>query len=264
MRIYFHELREDAARDLEELLDGFDPRAPADRLVTEVKQVCLHLHTVAVATLLLEGQVQDFHLNLCRAAENWRRLLTHLRSHGQPLPPATDNTPLLGAMAAGHWELAQALARDSTHERQEEEYPDDFDWAVLLQELVLAETGAPHRLDEQLQRLETSGARTHAERLEVVRALKARDAAAFITAFEAAVVAQGMLIEELAGTFTTPVRELAPYRYLWFDGLALLRLAERLGLPCREERFLYCPWLARLPMRSIALEDWDWVVPLAA
>ena len=51
------------------------------------------------------------------------------------------------------------------------------------------------------------------------------------------------------------------YRFIWFEGLALLRLAERAGLKV-EEPLLYCPPLARVPMKTEY--DGDWALPFGA
>ncbi|HYO54400.1 hypothetical protein [Archangium sp.] len=261
MELDFRNLREDSATALNTLLGQITAHASRADLVRDVKAVCQHLHTLGVASLLVDGYPKDFFLNLGRAGESWRRLLAHLRARGEAPPPVTHLEPLLGAVAAGHWDMARRIVQDSATQRQVEadEYEDDVDWAILLQQLIAPREDAPGRTNELLVRLARSGANTYAERLEVAQALLQRDARAFFDAFEATRLAHEGQTEKLANSFTTPVDRFAPYRYVWFEGLALLRLGERVGLSSGD-RFLYCPPLARVRMH--VLVDEDWLIPL--
>ncbi len=56
------------------------------------------------------------------------------------------------------------------------------------------------------------------------------DGAAFTEAFRHAVLVHGEDVEKRAMLFTTPVTRCAPRRAIWLEGLALLRLAERVGI----------------------------------
>ncbi|KFA92784.1 hypothetical protein Q664_13060 [Archangium violaceum Cb vi76] len=256
-------MREDSEAALDRLLPRIHPRAPRDNLVRNVDELCLRYHTLGVASLLLDGHPRDFFLALGRAAENWRRLLVHLRTRGERLPPATSHTPLLGAVAASHWELARGIVMASATERQADidEYEDDFDWALLLQQLIAPAERAPGRTEALITQLERSGADTYGERLEVARTLQGHEAQAFFDAFEQVLLAHEEQTEELASKSTTPFERFAPYRYLWLEGLALLRLGERAGFT-REDRIRYCPPLARLRMH-VPIDE-DWLIPLAS
>ncbi|MFP2907953.1 hypothetical protein ACLESD_23460 [Pyxidicoccus sp. 3LFB2] len=263
MELDFRGLRQDSALALELLLGRIHPEASRDELVRDMMSACVCFHTLGVASLLVDGYPKDFFLNLGRAGESWRRLLALLRSRGESPPPATWQEPLLGAVAAGHWELARRIAQDSATERQPEadEYEDEFDWAVLLRELIAPREEGPERTDALVASLERSGAETCAERLELVYALRQRDAPAFFKAFEATRLAHGQQTEKLANSFTTDVERFAPHRYVWFEGLALLRLGERAGFES-PERYLYCPPLARVRM-AVPVDE-EWVVRLPA
>lgn len=261
MRIYLQDLREDAGLALDESFERFDSSQPSAHIAEEVRGICANLQMIAVATLLLEADAQVFFLNLCRAAENWRRLVVFLRTRSESLPRTTFNAPLLGAMVANHWELAQALACTSgTAWQEDEEYEDDFTWALLLQEWLVSSGEGP-RLKTLEARVEEIGDDFCKERLSVLRRLRARDAESFLSAFERARGLHQETTERMATLSTIPVAEFAPHRYVWLEGLALLRLAERAGLQVRGP-FLYCPPLARLPCNFKYQAD-EWVVPLA-
>jgi hypothetical protein len=252
-------LRENSGDAVRQLLRDFDSSAGAMELIQQVDALCLHLRTIAAATLLVDGNPQGFFLNLCRAAENWRRLLVHLHRHGLPLPASRHNLPLLGTVAAGHWELARRVAESSEPRwLPQEEYRSEYLAAQLLHALILEQHDTATRL---VGELESSEEEASLGRAALARALLQADALGFIQAFERAVLLRSEQVEKQARLFTTPVTRFAPERFLWLEGLALLRLAERAGLPTHEAYHLYCPPLARVP-RTVPYRG-DWVIPLS-
>jgi len=248
-------LREDSGRAIQQLVRQVAPTAERDALVRDVDALCLHFHIVAVATLLVDGNPQGFFLNLCRAAENWRRLLKHLHLKTLPLPPSRYTAPLLGADAAGAWGLARQVEELSeTRWLPEEEYRTEHARAQLLHALVAS--GTRDAVLPKLEALEALGGEEGADLVACTRALLGGDGAAFAEAFRHAVLVHGEDVEKRAKLFTTPVTRFAPRRAIWLEGLALLRLAERAGIAPWEEHFRYCPPLARLPMTEAYRGDW--------
>jgi hypothetical protein len=255
------DLVEDSLETLPGLLDRFNPAAGRDTLIQRVDTLCQHFQVLAAGALLVEGSTRYFHQNLVQAAENWRRLLTWLGRRGWTPPPATRNVPLLDAVVAEQWPLAAELAAHSAQQWQQgEEYEDDFAWAAVLQALVLPEDTRRALLAERLERLEAVGAETQASKLAAARALLAGDGAGFHRALEAAHAAYEEVTERHAKQGTLPRRGFLPHRHLWMEGLALLRLAERAGLPPPGAYLRYCPRLA-LGKASVAPEP-AWLVPL--
>ncbi|WNG32197.1 hypothetical protein F0U60_00190 [Archangium minus] len=247
---------ERSADALSSLLGGIDSGRGRDRTLKQFEAVCLHLHTLAAAFLLVEGEPQAFHEELCRAAWQWRRLLRIQHSQGWLPPPASRNMPLLGAVLAGHWDLARDVAALSTTTWQQgEEYEDDACWAILLQEVVLARADGPSRIDALLAKLEQLGGEQNEHRCAWVRSLSALNASSLADSFVALHAIHGEQIERRVLSMTASAEKLAPYRYLWFEGLALLSLSARAGLPVREGYFKYCPPLARVPMERPFRED---------
>jgi hypothetical protein len=253
-------LVEDSLETLPGLLDRFNPAADRDTLVRRVDTLCQHFQVLATGALLLEGSTRYFFQNLVQAAENWRRLLTHLERRGWAPPPATQNVPFLNAVATEQWTLAAELAAHSARQWQPgEEYEDDFAWAEVLHALVLQ--GRPGDTTERLARLEAVGAETQAPKLAMARALLAGEGRDFQEAFGAAHAAYEEATERHAKMGTLPRRGFLPHRHVWMEGLALLRLAERAGLPPPDSYLRYCPRLAlgKAPVEVQA----SWLVPLA-
>ncbi|MCP3165928.1 Imm49 family immunity protein [Myxococcus qinghaiensis] len=250
-------LRADAADSLGERLSRFDPGADRPSLLTRLDGITLDLHVIAVATLLVDGNPQGFFLNLCRMAENARRLHLLLEARGLPPPPARRNTPLLGALGAGHFPLAEAVAAaSSTQWQQGAEYEDEFLWASALQLLARTPPASPVALERVLVPLEKVGKEPYASRVAVARALASSDRTAFAEAFSTACLEHGLDIEKRARSQSTPVTSFAPHRFIWLEGLALLRLAERAGIAPEDTSFRYCPPLARVPMTVTYTGDW--------
>ncbi|MCY1073683.1 hypothetical protein [Archangium lansingense] len=261
MQFQLEDLREEAANSIDIIFDDLFAETlsegTAEDLVELVREVCTHFHTLATTTLLIDASPQYFFYNLYCAAENWRRLLTHLHSQGAALPPASDNTPLLGAVAAEQWGLARALCGLSATVRGAEEYEDEFAWAHLLQELIALPVGAAFP-EVLLSRYASVLEESQADRLELFRALLAADGSRFFAAFQRVLQSHERETEAQAVGFGTSPDKFVAYRFIWFEGLALLRLAERAGLKS-QEAFLYCPPLARVAMTMAC--DNDWALP---
>ncbi|WNG19887.1 hypothetical protein [Cystobacter fuscus] len=255
MDIDFALLRENAGATAPVLITHIDPEGERDSLVEHVRELCRCFVNIAAATLLLEGRSQLFFLNLCRATENWRRLLVHLERRSQRPPPASWGlTPLAGVIAAGHWSLAAELAeRLPSQWQKEEEYAVESAWASTLGALVL-HTHLNVNPGPQLDRL------VHTAREDcwpaLARALVDADSPAFASAFAAALAVHEAHIEARARSFTTRQEHFAAHRYLWFEGLALLRLARKRGLDIPNVRYRYCPPLAQVPMTERYQNDW--------
>lgn len=250
-------LRSDAAAELGKLLQRFQPGAERDALLSQVDTIVRDLHLIAVATLLVDGNSQGFFLNLCRAAENWRRLLALLRSRQLAPPPATKTVPLLAALAAGHFELAGALASVPAAERLEgEEYEEEYLWASILRHLARPPPPAASTVKPLLTQLHKANKKEYGHRHDAVQALLAKDAEAFAKAFEQAQLDYELHTEKRAANFATPVTAFAPHRFLWLEGLALLRLAGRAGIAPEAADYKYCPPLARVPMTAKYAGDW--------
>lgn len=250
-------LRADAAFMLGERMRQFDPGADRDTLLTQVEAIVSDLQIIAAATLLVDGNPQHFHLNLCRAAENGRRLLDLLRTRGLAPPPARKNAPLLCALAAGHFPLADAIAAVSPTEwRKEEEYEDEFLWARVLQEL--ARQGASSRpvVEHLLASLEKVAPDASASRCGLARALLEGERNDFAEHFATARMEYEEQTEKRARAFATPVTAFAPHRFLWLEGLGLLRLGERAGLQLADTEYRYCPPLARVTLKARYTGDW--------
>ncbi len=249
-------LRQDAGGELGVVLGAFQSGAERKELLEYGERILLLLHIIGVATLLVDGAPQGFFLNLCRMAENWRRLTALLISRSLAPPPARKSSGLLAALAAGDFRRADALAAISATPMQPEDYEDEHLWATILQHLARVVPPPPGTVEPLVDRLEALGSEELGSRVPIARALLAKDAKAFEEAFLAARQEYEEITEERAADFTTPVTDFATHRFLWLEGLALLRLGERSGLHLVEQELKFCPALARVPMTATYADDW--------
>ena len=249
-------LRDDAGSAVRALLAHIGPGSGArDALVEDIRELCGSFVTIAATTLLLEGRTQPFFLNLCRSAENWRRLLVHLEHRGLTPPPASWGLPMLaGAVVACQWELATELATRFTPRLQPEtEYAVEFAWTHALGALVLH---AMHG-EDPTPRLESLERASHEGCWPALAwALVRADATAFEAAFHTALSVHAARTEKLARALGTRMDRFVAHRFLWFEGLALLRLARRQGLAVSDRGFRYCPPLALAPVTERYQGDW--------
>lgn len=254
MEIDFALLRQNAGDAIPVLIEQIAPDDDRDHLVENVRELCRCFVNIAASTLLLEGRSQPYFLNLCRAAENWRRLLVHLKLRNHSPPPASWGlTPLAGVIAAGDQELAARLSEHLTSLWQpDEEYASEFAWTSTLGALALQARGVePGPSIEYLAEVSREPCWP-----ALAQALVRVDARAFIAAFDEALALHEARTEERARGFTAREEHFGAHRYLWFEGLALLRLSRQRGLALPEARYRYCPPLAQVPMTERYQGDW--------
>lgn len=227
--------------------DGPDLR----ELESRARHVAPKLRALAVIVLVTRGDRTRFRGNLLAAAELRRDYLRAARGAGSAAGAGREfaagrSGGLFDALAAGSLSLAREIAELAPADwRADCEYEDDFCWARLVGlQLpgVQIDAGEPAAL---LTRFEASLQGQGSVRLELARALCARDVAAFGPAFEALLAEHARRIEERieAGEMDDPI--VLADRRVFVEGLGLLALADALGLPTDHE-YLYCPSIARV------------------
>jgi len=199
---------------------------------------------LAVCRLLVHADTAAFWRDLKSAGQARRELLGERARLGAPFDTYTGAGrfgPVCAAVAGGADDLALAIARLSspTHVARQE-LEEDFAWARLLHGLVgLGDVDAGACLAELTDLLGAD-----APRVAVAGALARRDARAFAPALEAlggawAAEQEGIPAIDRGETYRADSA-------IWVEGLALVRLGARLGLPADDEH-PFLPSLARVP-----------------
>jgi hypothetical protein len=206
---------------------------------------------LGIVRLLLHGDHLGFFTELARSAQCRRYHLTRCAAEKHVDFHCTSSRaePFFDAVAASCLDLGREIARLSPASfREGEEYEDDFLYLRFLHRWV--EGGASgEELAALLEAMERVLDGAPSPRLDLCRALLARDPAAFGRAFEA--LLEGRFAEialERRGIADDSVCAAAG-THVFVEGLALLRLAALAGVATRAE-YPLCPALARLPMTA--------------
>jgi hypothetical protein len=256
-------LRQDALDRVPDAMDEVQRTANPEDLGKLLRELCSAFELIGTAALLVDGRPDSFFLNLCRAAENWRRYLEFRGSIPSPEVMTDSMAPLVDACAAGHWPLAAAVATQaSTGRKSDTDYDDEYCYARLLIEVVRGRALRTPEVDEALSASAAADQGLYASRLAAVGALLSGDGRAFAEAFAAAVGDRQASIDRQAKMVSIDPKKLAPRRHLWLEGLALLRIAESVGITVADT-YLFCPPLARIPMPRPYEGDWAVTLPIS-
>jgi hypothetical protein len=212
----------------------------------------------AILRLLIDGDGDAFSNDLVMSAQARRAYLRRCAqaNYADHFIALSRSGSLLDAVAGDDPALAAEISRLSpTAWRPGEEYEVDFCFQRLL---ALTLVGAPAEgvagaLEQYDKAAEGSGAR-----LRLCRVIHDRDAAAFDGAFRAVLAEReaenqddkSLADERLAVALGTKV---------FVEGIAVLKIARRLGLPIAME-YPMCPALALLPREPAKPED-EFAIP---
>jgi hypothetical protein len=202
----------------------------------------------ALLWLLVEGDAQSCFRDLTVSAQVRRHFLRRCQKEGVvDLHCACSRVePFLDAVAAQSRDVARDIARLSPAAwMTENEYEDDFSYARFLHLWVA--NAPPERpvaeLVALLDQMEKALEGAASARLDVCRALLARDQEAFRDAFDLLLDERKEEVEKRAVmAVNEPVATLDCTVFV--EGLALLRLADELGFAIEAE-YPGCPRLAR-------------------
>jgi hypothetical protein len=228
--------------------DGYE----IDELGRVSVELCGKLRALAIVALLTKGDSDKFLHNLIRSGRVRETFLTRLKKANLQ----TDHhlasgrvDALLDAVASGDLELARRIAWLSprTWEPQRE-YEDDYCYAQIMHRLVHGVQAATV-YQPFVDRFEAALAGQPSARLAVAQALIARAQADFDVAFEALLDERKSVIKSNLDRAQLEEPQVVAERRVFVEGLAILRLADTLGLATQAD-YLYCPSLARLPMRN--------------
>lgn len=219
----------------------------------EVERILFHLsryaRAAAIARLLAYADGATFRERLARSGQARRRLLQWAAGARRPFNrfTATGNYgPLCDALASGDDALAQDIARLSADTPVKgHEFEEDFLYARLLGLLATGDDALPGRAQPLLEALERLMDGQDFPRLAMCRALLAREQEGFDGALQALLEERDWQFQEKARSFKPRDEETETEPFIFVEGLALLRLAERRGLAVQAD-YLFLPGLARV------------------
>ncbi len=232
-------------------MQGLDnPEYPAAELGRLSLDLSRKLRALACMGLLVAGDSDSFHHNLIRSALARVRYLERMAGSGHTEDHhfcSGRYEPLLDAIAAGDLATARRVVQLAPVEfRAGHEYDEDYSYAQLISRWI----ADPPREDDVpalLGRFATATEGRPDARLEVCRALAARDQSAFDAAFAQLLEAREAEIAAAKARGQLEEPQVVALRRIFVEGLAILRLAERRGLRTERE-YRYCPSSSRTPM----------------
>ncbi|HEX5748290.1 MAG TPA: Imm49 family immunity protein [Archangium sp.] len=237
-------------------LDGLARTAAQQRQASAIGKVyydlARHHRAFGICVLLTDVNVDGFFHGLIQSALTWKFFLERCQLEGvsdSSYRRVSLSAPFLDAVAAGQWKLAKQIAALSADAwRQGEEYEDDFAYARFLHRLLdfeQAERAVAQHLLDQFERALEGGSDV---RLELARALLDKNQDAFESAFEGLLDDHEHKMKRIADPQRDSVlaREYTfePNRHIMVEGLAILQVAEVLGLKLESE-YKFCPGFVR-------------------
>lgn len=239
--------------DLEEIAEDDD----LDGIGGLCEQIQINYRSLAICELLSDVSTDIFYHHLIRSGHTRLYHLSRLRAERRAANPrlmASRNEPFLDAVAANQFKLAADIAA-LTEKRwwQEDEYEDDFYYAHFLNCLVASDPRMKVESEHAIKKYEAVCGGDGA-RIGICTALLTKDNSLFNSAFEQLLDERTDQVEREAETALGEELSFQMERHVFIEGLALLRIADKLHFATQEE-YLYCPVVARLPMRAPFPDD---------
>jgi hypothetical protein len=222
---------------------------PVARVGLDLEESAAGLQALGICNLLLYADPDRFYENLVRSGHTRRYFLRKSRDEGN-----LDDFRLaisrwdsfLDVVACGHFQLARDIvALSASHWISGGEYEDDFLYRYFLHNFISPpDPQRDARLHESLTRWKAWLSGQPSARLNCCAALLAREPTAFDESFD------GLVAHRQAEIAKQRKMELAadigfePRSQVFVEGLALLRMAQAIGLILRAD-YPMCPAIAR-------------------
>lgn len=245
-----------------EIKDGLSVVAsgvPMEEIGYVFEELSGYFQGLGVCHLLEYADKTEFRENLVRSGYAWRYYLTKSREqdnlNDQHLA-LSRTAAFLDAIAASDFALAREIARLSiTKWEANWEYGDDFYYYSFLHAIVLSGGHLTEsELDPILQEFKNALAGADPLRLEVCRYLFTRDGEGFNEIFQNLMEETCRLLDEKRELVGSDEILFWPRSYVSVEGLALLKIAELLGIQTFAD-YPLCPSIARLSTTTQNFRD---------
>jgi hypothetical protein len=195
-----------------------------------VQELCTAYRQRAACGFLLRGAARPFQLDLMRSGGAF---LHFLRSAGDEPKVTSHAKPFFDAVGAGCWDCAAEIAHHSRMRHNPEmEYEEDFLYVSLLMKRFFlgAALDECRAILERIEEVIDGGSRV---RLTLCDALLAKDPAQVDAGVRALLDERSRNVERMIARGALPEEAWSWLRYFASEGLAVLRLAAREGIPLR-------------------------------
>lgn len=237
----------DLALDVSFWMIGFNnPKYPLAEKGSLMMEMTEKIRTLGVLALLSQLDVDIFCKNLSRSAGVRKKYLEELHSQGitdEHHQCSSRINPLLDAIAAGDFAMAEDIVKLSLSEKLEKsEYEDDYCYAQLLHHLIQNKSQDDHS-ENLLNRFETYLEKS-TPRLLICKSLINRDINLFKESFVDFLEDYDIGVIKSKEEYQLETPMVVARRFISVEGLALIKLAELSGFNIEDE-YLFCPTIAR-------------------
>jgi Immunity protein 49 len=226
----------------------YDDEYPFEQLGDLALEVCSKIRSLAAMVLFSRANVDGFLHNLIRSGRVWERYLQRCVGEGHLADYHRCSGrifPFFDALTSGNESLANSIIALSPDTWQSgREYEDDFCYGRGLQCLW---SGSEAQCQQIIAQYQVYREGKSCARLALLESLFARSQNQFDAAFDE--LLRDRQLEIAANVERGELEEphVIASRSVFIEGLAILKLADRLGLKTEDE-YLYCPSIARVPM----------------
>jgi hypothetical protein len=216
--------------------------------------IAKYYRALGICSLLQNAESDDFFHGLIQAALVRKYYLHRCVEEKHLTDPARRTSfvdPFLDGVAANQIKLARQISSLSPNQWWEGyEYEDDFTYAHFLHRLIDFKDSDDAELKATLEQYEKAlegGADT---RFDLCKALFSKDQDQFDESFALLLDKHEEHFNKIADQSSDSVHAIdytfEPNRWIYVEGLAILRIADTIGLQTQEE-YKFCPSMARMP-----------------
>ncbi|MBW2737452.1 MAG: immunity 49 family protein [Deltaproteobacteria bacterium] len=221
-----------------------------------ILQFCQHYRIRGICSLFLSDSAAEFLADLRKSGRAFLHFLANSRASDKSTSKAE---PFFDSIASRDLVCAREIARNSRLTwNKNEEYEDDFQYILFLMNLFFL-YATEEACERNLQRYEEILDGDADPRLDICRAFAVKDSEEFHVALGELLEAHESRYQRLSRVDAILPEEAATEGKLCVEGLALLNLAEMMGLALDED-YLFIPSTARDQV-AVVFSDDDWKNP---
>lgn len=231
------------------LIDNVIERQSIEGIGKLCNDISMHYRVLGICELLIDGDTDEFFHSLIQSALTRKYYLKRCADENYLKDPARRTSfidPFLDAVAANQFNLANEIGSLSPDQWWEGyEYEDDFAYASFLNKFVAFNNNINNKLMIAITQFENALEGGKAVRLDLCKALFNKDQNNFEKIFTELIYDHERYMGEKAVTSFSYDYTFEPNKRMFIEGLAILRIVERLGFKTKAE-YKYCPRIARI------------------
>ena len=236
--------------------------SPWHEFTTVSRDVCDGFLTLASASLLCDYNSKMFFTNLARSAENWRRFLLAVHTPYKQFLSFQYHLPLFAAIVANKPLLISNIRIALPVRWQGKGYEYTFHIVWLYTLIFQHKCISTAEMESHLEALENCEADENRRLLFMaLLGLSELKEADFWQSFEQMLMSHEQYVQATLGSPALQVKRFSAQRFMWLEGLAILRLAKMKGFTLPSKGILFCPDEALVDNTPTYTGDWP-LIPL--